>query len=353
MTRLFAHPEARVALCLLAVLGACEAGIRLSGSRLSKDVRHLEQFEEIAARISAPPRPGETRVLFLGNSLTRYGVDVDEFTRALTEAGQRRVRVERLMPDNTALADWYYAYRSFFADCGRAPDVLVIGFAGGHLDDAPSRHPERLARYYCRLKQWPELCRRDLLSMDSRTGFMLAGLSSLWCNRDRIESRVLDLVISGYQAGIQDLNRRLTRNLRRTPTAPTFDRLRQLLTAARRDGVEVILAAMPIPDSYDLPPELWRIAEEFGVRLIDCRRVPGITTEMFPDGLHMNAPAARLYTRFLARAWSSSRRMVEEANRSLVSAAVTGGDGDAAAWPSPVPPRFRGRLNGGESGRTR
>jgi hypothetical protein len=305
MIRLLPHPEVRVVLCLLLLLGVCEAGMRLYGSRLSQDVRHLEQFEVLAARISAPPQPGETRVLFLGNSLTRYGVDVNEFILVLTETGRGTVRVERMMPDNTALAEWYYAYRSFFADCGRTPDVLVIGFAGGHLDDAPSRHPERLARYYCRWTHLAELGRRDLLTIDARTGFMLAGLSSLLCNRDRIERRVLDLVIPGYQEGIQDLNRRLTRVQRRTPTAPTFDRLRQLLALARGDGVEVILAAMPVPDPYDLDPELWEIAEECGARVIDCRQVPGIKAEMFPDGLHMNPQAARLYTRYLARAWLS------------------------------------------------
>lgn len=312
MTRLLPHPEARVVLCLLLLLGVCEAAMRLYGSRLSQDVRHLEQFEALAARISAPPQSGETRVLFLGNSLTRYGVDVDEFSRVLTAAGPGAVRVERMIPDNTALADWSYAYRSFFADCGRAPDVLVIGFAEGHLADAPSRHPERLARYYCRLPHLAELCRRDLLTIDARTGFMLAGMSSLFCHRDRIERRVLDLVIPGYQEGIQDLNRRLTRGQRRTPTAPTFDRLRQLLALARRDGVEVILAAMPVPDPYDLDPELWEIAEECGARLIDCRHVPGIKTEMFPDGLHMDDRAARLYTRYLARAWLSPRLVAVE-----------------------------------------
>ncbi len=312
MTRLLAHSETRVVLCLLALLGAGEAGMRLYEGRLSKDVRHLETFEELAARISAPPQAGETRVLFLGNSLTRYGVDVAEFTREVAVSGRELVRVERLMPDNTAVADWYYAYRSYFADCDRAPDVLVIGFAGGHLNDAPSRHPERLARYYCRLSHLPELCRRDLLTVDARTGFALAGLSSLLCNRDRIESRALDLLIPGYQAGVQELNRRLTRRTAApTRTPPTFHRLRQLLTLARGEGVEVLLAAMPVPQPYELAPELRQLADELGVRLIDCRRVPGVLPEMFPDGLHMDASAARLYTRFLARAWTASAPPVE------------------------------------------
>lgn len=312
MTRLLAHPEPRVVLCLLALLGAGETGMRLYEGRLSKDVRHLETFEELAARISAPPQAGETRVLFLGNSLTRYGVDVAEFTRAVAVSGREVVRVERLMPDNTAVADWYYAYRSYFADCHRAPDVLVIGFAGGHLHDAPSRHPERLARYYCRLSHLPELCRRDLLTVEDRTGFALAGLSSLLCNRDRLESRALDLLIPGYREGIQELNRRLAQEpLSAGRLPPTFHRLRELLALARGQGVEVILAAMPVPSAYDLPPELGNIADEFGVGLIDCRRVPGVAPEMFPDGLHMDARAARLYTRFLAWAWTASAPPVE------------------------------------------
>src|SRR5688572_30125494 len=99
------HPETRVVLCLVALLGASEAGIRLLGVRLSKDIQHLEQFEMLAERISAPVEARETRVLFLGNSLTRLGVDVEVFQQTAAEHNLGPFRVERIMPDNTALAD--------------------------------------------------------------------------------------------------------------------------------------------------------------------------------------------------------------------------------------------------------
>jgi len=295
------HPEARVVACVLAAVVAGEAGMRLYGDRLSKDIRHLEEFDEIAARIAAPAQAGETRVLFLGNSLTRFGVDPEEFARAAAETGLGPVRVERMMPDNTALADWSYAYRAFLAGQDRRPDLLVIGFQGGHLRDARSHHPERLARYYARWEDLPELFQNDLPTFEARAGFGAAGASALLCNRDRIESRVLDRLIPGYQDNIQILNRRVQGTPSSQPAAPsTYLRLQALLETARAQGVQVVLAAMPIPDPYEIDPELPGLAQQHGAALVDCRRVPGIAVEMFPDGLHMNADASRLYTRFLA-----------------------------------------------------
>lgn len=301
MIRTLRHTETRVVLSLLALLGVCEASMRLYGVRLSKDIQHLEQLDEIAARIAAPASGGETRVLFLGNSLTRFGVDPEEFARAAAEQGLAPLRIEKIMPDNTALADWYYAYRAFFAAEDRAPDLLVIGFQGGHLRDAASQHPERLARFYCRPEDFPELCARDLLTFESRAGFGAASLSALICNRDRIESRVLARLIPGYEEGIQELNRRVRGGESTINTAaPAYDRLRRLLDVAAEDGVRVVLAAMPVPQSYEIDPELPRLAAECGARLIDCRHVPGVSADMFPDGLHMDAGAARLYSRYLA-----------------------------------------------------
>lgn len=295
------NPEARVVAVVVCALLACEAGMRLYGDRLSKDIEHLEQFDEIAARAAAPSPTDVTRVLFLGNSLTRYGLRAEQFEAAARDVG-RTVRVEKMTPDNTALADWYYAYRTFFHAAGRSPDLLVIGFADGHLRDAPSNHPERLAQYYCRVEDLPELFARDLPTVEDRAHYGAACGSALLCNRDRIERRVLDALIPGYREGIQTLNDRVRQSLPTRSGTVSYSRLRELLQLTREDGVQVVLAAMPIPNAYAIDPELQALAVETGTPLIDCRAVPGVEPAMFPDGLHMNEEAATRYTHYLAAA---------------------------------------------------
>lgn len=301
MIRLLTHPEARVVAVLLASVLAGEAVLRSVAGRLSQDVQHLTRFEAIADELTAPAdEPEPLRVLFLGNSLTRCGVDLDAFDPEAESAAGRPVVVRKLNPDNTAVADWFYAYRNYFAEQSRAPDLLVIGFQAEHLVDAPSNHPRRLAQFYCDAGDWADLCRDDLRDFEARAEFLLAAQSSLVANRDRIERRVLDLVIPGYQDGLQTLNSRVQARRTAPNRQRTYDRLARLLEMARAEGTQVVLAAMPVLTPYEIDPALYGVAAAHGATLLDCRNIEGITPDMFPDGLHMNAVAAACYSRHLA-----------------------------------------------------
>jgi hypothetical protein len=302
MKSLLSHPELRVVGVVLLSLAAGEAGMRLVGQRLSKDVEHLAHFSEIAAEIARRDAAEEPlQVLFLGNSLTRYGVAADEFREAAEAVAGQPLTVAKMTPDNTALADWFYAYRNYFAETGRAPDLLVIGFQDGHLADAPSNHPQRLAQFYCDADDWPELCEYDLRNFESRAGFVLASQSALVANRDRLERRALDTLIPGYQAGIQDLNSRVRSQQNRPAARPSYTRLERLLDLAVAGGTRVVLVAMPVPTPYAIDDALQQVVTQRGAALVDCREVAGITNDMFPDGLHMNDEAAARYSRHLAQ----------------------------------------------------
>ncbi|MFV0442392.1 MAG: hypothetical protein ACK5Q5_02345 [Planctomycetaceae bacterium] len=310
---LLRQPELKVVALVVASLICSEIGMRCLSVRLSKDVAHLAQFDEIAAEINAQVPGDPIRVLFLGNSLTRYGVAAEPFEQAAAAAAGRPVHVVKMTPDNTALADWFYAYRNYFAEQGRTPDLLVIGFQGPHLLDAPSIHPQRLARFYCTADDWPDLRRDDLQGFEAQAAFVAASHSSLLADRDRIERRALDLLIPDYQAGIQTLNERIKLHASSSRSAvPTYHRLVRLLDLARKNGTQVVLAAMPVPTLYDIDPTLRVLAREHGAKLIDCRHVAGITDQMFPDGLHMNGEAAACYSQHLARSltWNASPKHV-------------------------------------------
>ncbi len=299
--------ELRVVLMVLAMFAVYELSFRLAGDRLSKDIAHLQSFGEIAANLNGQTQPGETRVLFLGNSLTRYGVDAELFEQVLREQFGEAVRASKMNPDNTALADWFYAYRTYFSRTQQLPEVMIIGFEGGHLRDAASNHPDRLARYYCTWEDCPDLQRRDVQGFEASAGYVLSSLSAAFGNRDRLQRRVLDLLIPSYRPGMDELNRRM--NQQRTPAMPSppdanpepsYSRLLELIALAERDGVQVILAAMPVPEAYEFDTGLLEVVHSTSARLVDCRTVPGITRPMFFDGLHMDEQAQHLYTRALA-----------------------------------------------------
>ncbi|WP_437226976.1 hypothetical protein SH661x_000110 [Planctomicrobium sp. SH661] len=290
--------EWKVLMFVLAGLVSGEIGMRCIQDKLSVDVGHLRSFGTRANELTeAPLHP---HILFLGNSMTRYGVSPEEFDREFTARTGRHPATLKINPDNTALADWFYAYRNYFFEAQHAPDVLVLGFEGGHLRDKPTTHPGRLAQYYCDLGDWPELCRYDLKTFEDRAAYLLCTVSAMCGNRDRLQRRILDMVIPGYRDGSQELNTRQSQLAERKMPAPTYDRLKEFLKMTREQNVTVVLAAMPVAAEYELDPALLDLLKSENIRLIDCRHIPGITSSMFPDGVHMTSDASVLYSRYLA-----------------------------------------------------
>jgi len=296
------HAECRVVVAMLGLLLLSEAAMRLMESNLSKDVAHLKQFPQIAQDLTAHPTK-HTRVLFLGNSLTRYGIDVDVFQEEIRRYHGAPVQIAKVVPDNSQLADWSYAYRNFFHESQHPPEVLVIGFGFGnqHLADRPSSHPERLARYYCSLKDMKELCKWDLPDIESRLDYVVASGSVLYANRDRVQRWGFDRIIPEYRDGIQTLNELLQAASPKETSHVTFQRLRALIEDAQQDGVRVVLMALPIGIEYEFDPELLRLTAEKQVPVIDCRNVPGVTSDQLFDGLHLDPDGAKLVTRHLAQ----------------------------------------------------
>jgi len=275
-----------------------EIGMRCIQDRLSVDVGHLQSFRQKANELTTAPQ--HPRILFLGNSMTRYGISTETFTKEFTARTGLQPATMKMNPDNTALADWFYAYRNYFFEPAQAPDVLVLGFEGGHLRDKPTAHPGRLAQYYCDANDWPELCRYDLKTFEDRAAYLVCTTSAMCSNRDRLQRRFLDTVIPGYRDGSQDLNVRQKTLAERKLPAPTYHRLREFLQMTRVQNVTVILASMPIATPYELDPELIHVLREEGIQLVDCQHIPGIVSQMFPDGVHMTGDASQIYSHYLA-----------------------------------------------------
>ncbi|SFI28389.1 hypothetical protein [Planctomicrobium piriforme] len=282
-----------------------ELAMRAGDAQLSKDVAHLKSFDWLAHRLEETAQ--HPSVLFLGNSMTRFGVAQGAFEDEFASRTGEVPLTVKMNPDNSSLSDWYYLYNNFIHDEDLKPDLMVVGFQGDHLRDQPPNHPGRLAQYYCDLNDWPDLCKYDLPTFEDRASFALASLSSLYGNHDRPQTRLFDALIPHYRDGVQQLIDRVNAHSLAPRPQPTYHRLKEFLKHVGEQKVELVMVAMPIAAEYELDPELLKILRESGVTLVDCRHVPGIVPAMFPDGIHMSADASELYSRYLADALADPR----------------------------------------------
>ncbi|HEY6188752.1 MAG TPA: hypothetical protein VIW80_13935 [Pyrinomonadaceae bacterium] len=296
--------ELRVVAVVLLVLVAGEFVVRVCEKSLSLDVTHIRQIPEISKKMT---ESRGTKVLFISNSMIRYGVDPGIFEREMEARRLGPLSVGRVFPDATALPDWYYAFKHYFVDTNRLPDVLIVCFAAKDLQDDLPPVPARLAHNYTSASDIPELFSHDLLDFDNRADFLLADLSSAYANRMRVRTRVLDDLIPNYRESAQVMNR-TQKAMKKSAgvdndasSAPRYQRLQRLISLARSHNVRVIFVAMPLREEYALDPQIQRIVETEGMSFFDFRAVDGINQVSFVDEMHLTPGGASVYSEFLAR----------------------------------------------------
>lgn len=296
---------------LALMLVALELGMRFVEPTLSLDIRHIQQVPAIATSMRGA---GEPRILFLGNSLTRNGVDLDLLGAGLEVTGTSRPSLHAIYPDDTTVLDWLYILESSIVRAGAAPEMIVIGFANHHLVDTPVRPVQtyRLGRYFTDWQDLPRLFRYDVTDLDDRVSVVLSKLSAAFANRERLSARVLDL-LPGHRASARHVNDVLgggtqgaenggDSDLHATATVPTYDRMTRLVQLANSAGSRLLFVAMPVRDEYELPGGLVEAVVGAGGQLIDLRDVEGLTREHFLDSLHLSPNGAEIYSAALVNA---------------------------------------------------
>jgi hypothetical protein len=292
--------ELKVLAVVAAVLLSCEAAIRLGERWLSKDLDHISQIPAISQQLS---QGAGVRLLFLGNSLTRKGIDPQVLTPILERQWKTTIQAERVFPGATAIPEWYYAFKHYFVDRGRLPDVLVLSFAEGMLQDDQLLRPALIAHFYSDVSDAPLIFAQDIPEFGDRVEFLLSEVSASFVNRNRVEARVLKGLIPHYQETAEQINGSLNarRAEQRSQMRPAYHRLERLLQLARDHRVQVILVAMPVQAPYLLDPQIVTVAQAAGATLVDCRAVPGLGQERYEDSMHMNAAGAAIFSEALAR----------------------------------------------------
>ena len=306
-------------LMTLLIVCLADIGLRLAEMKLSLDVRHIRSFPALARELSAGPAP---RVAFLGNSLTRHGVDARAWTSAMEQLAAPKGAMAKFVPDDTTMPDWYYVALNHLIRPGHRPEVLVIGFSLNQLSDERIE-ARRLGSYFCDFENVRELFTRDLDGFAPKIDFLLGRLCRMYGVRDEIQTRFGDKFIPAYQDGVRhlnDLQRRKFANNDQSQSGRTnsYELLDRALALWRAQRIEVVLVAMPIPFQYEIDPVVIQKAQAAGARFIDARDLPTLTGKDFPDGYHMGTRAAEIYTKFLAEQLSGTLR--ENSDRIRVTA---------------------------------
>jgi hypothetical protein len=293
--------EWKVILTVLAVLGAAEALLRAKEALLSIDLLHIQDIPKIAQRLAEQPHP---RILFVGNSLTREGIDEPVLEQELRDRGCP-ASIEKIFPDNTQIAEWYYAFKRNFVNAGRSPDFLIISCPTTQLRDQAPFSVYGLGRHWIDTRDVPEVLHADVTAFGDQVEFFLSRLSVTFANRFRISGRILVSVIPGHEQLARQVNRMRNEMLQEKQASvgeakSTYKRLHRLAELGRAHGTRLILAAMPVGKPYEIDPALVQEARAAGAVLLDCRKIPGINNDSYRDGFHLKPEGAEIYTRFLA-----------------------------------------------------
>jgi len=278
------------------VLVTTEGVMRVARTQLSNDLVHIQEIPERIDRLS---RGKGTRILFLGNSLTREGIDIEQFRREMESTAA--VTVEQVYPDDTGIIEWVHVFEHFVTKRSSELDVVILGFAQTQLQDGGPINVRRLAHNYTDWKAATEIFREEDFSFDQRVEFTLARYSTAFANAGRVRKRIFDSTVPYYRTSAARVNTSIqSAGHAERQEQPTYRRLQKLIRLVQATEAKLVVVAYPVGKPYTLDAGLTELLDTIGGPWIDARNLPGITRDNFPDGYHMDASAAAIFTRHLA-----------------------------------------------------
>lgn len=289
------HTELRVVMALLLALLGLEVAARVFESRLSKDVAHLRSLPAEAERLRNAPAES-LKVLILGNSLAREGLDCDLLVQGLENQSRRRVVLAAMTPDGSRVEEWLYGYRRHFEQAGAKPDLVLLCTGRAHLLDGLSDLSGVVSMHV----SW-----RDLPGFISDQGLGVGEVCQaaaarglrLFALRRRVQPLLFYHAMPRYEATvnlIQAAAQHAARTMARDESARC---LASLLRSCRAAGTRVVVLSVPLPEAYELPVVVADTVACDGGLVLESP--PYLPAERFPDGYHLNADGAYEWTRFV------------------------------------------------------
>ncbi|MBB5039873.1 hypothetical protein [Prosthecobacter dejongeii] len=293
--------EVKVILFVVLSLAGLEVGARLFEVRLSKDVRHIRSLPEAAASLKAAPAE-RLKVLILGNSLSRDGLDKEILKTGLTRLTGREVELVAMYPDGTSINQWYYGYRRYFDQTGALPDLVLLGSARLHVLDNRFE-PDRLAAFYTSVADMPQLLGQQEGDVEAISKVLLARVSMSFAHRTRVQPLVFYNLIPGYTETSQTIGVVREEMAPAVPKADmppeTCEMLTELLKTLNEGHVHALLLAIPMTKPYTMPDCALASAAAAQVPVIVAGESLYQRADYFYDGYHLGPEGSAEYTRLL------------------------------------------------------
>ncbi len=283
-----------------------EGIIRLIEPKLSRDLAQIRNLPNVAAALRQ--HQGKT-ILVMGNSLTRQAVDTAMLTEGLKAKGVSNPGLFLFTPDGTNIANWDYGLGRYFLHQNALPDEVMMGTGPLHLRDSFG-DASRLAAYYVDGVDLKRAWQEDLPEWEEKCEFLLSRLSVVHASRHRIKPHVFGRLIPHYFDIEQWINTQRDAARQRTGKAPvgheSHRHLATLLEACRQKGVKVRLFSIPLPEPYQTSAATLKAIQSGGAQWLSLSDIPGLSPAHFPDGYHLNADGAKIFTQRLVEALKAS-----------------------------------------------
>lgn len=294
-SRALAYSKGLVGLCAILVIALEVSSVYLLRQHSPTYARISRQYEE--AVDMRPCRPGDPPcVLMVGNSLLLYGVRIDHL-RELTSA---RMRLYPIFLEGTGYYDWLYALRQLFRE-GARPRVVVVG-VGVNYFLANGVRQEYVPMLFFNARDTLDLASDLRLDHTATSNFLLAHSSTFWDTRTAIRTQILKHLVPH----LEDLFL-LISPAPHIPEGREFEeiaipRLQRLRELCEEHGAKLILLVPPTLSSGRAISEMTSAAHTARVDVSVPIDPAALSAKFYqPDGMHLNAEGAVLFTSALAK----------------------------------------------------
>jgi hypothetical protein len=305
LQRMLRSRESAVVIVILTVLLISEIGIRKSLSRLSIDHAHLEGIPSMVDEMATDQK---TKVLIMGNSLARKGINEGQLLSA-ADVDPADLHMYRFIPDGGSIGNWTFGWERYFWKPESHPELILLCGGAAHYRDG-KLDPLATGSTYVSSRNLVQVMYNDFNEAEDRLRLAGAFFSHGYANAYRVRRRALDIFTPRYRSAAQSINeqrKRTTQEKFPPTTAPeaTLDRLTNFVSARLRERIRVIVINMPSFDGYEPPANIRSSVGQAGGSYLDMRHVDGLDDTCFvdpygADPYHLNAHGAEVFTHALA-----------------------------------------------------
>ncbi len=277
------------AICLVLLL--CGETAARVAQRYSKFYRRVaaESHEAEGLRHGAQSRA--RTILFVGNSLLRYGLDFEQLNHDLAPA----MHASRFVVEGSGYYDWYYALRRLFRR-GMRPDAVVLCLNSGFLADQTP--PDQLSAYLLfDVSDIRALSRAIHPGATAEAGLYFGHFSALFGAGPELRSVLLARLMNQ-----PDLFDQLYPPVPPFPSDPAFinrvaERFRALRELCETNGSEFVFLIPPAREKGD--GDVVHAAQLAEIRVLHPIANFGLDSSNYYDEYHLNDKGERFFTEAL------------------------------------------------------